>query len=79
MLTFGAGRGLVLLNPAKGVHPYKGRPKERFLTDAEVTLVADALNTLEREAVIPAVASAAIKLLFLTGCRKGEILSLRWD
>jgi integrase len=25
------------------------------------------------------VASTAIKLLFLTGCRKGEILSLRWN
>jgi integrase len=44
-----------------------------------VTFIADALNTLEREAVIPPVASTAIRLLFLTGCRKGEILSLRWD
>jgi integrase len=44
-----------------------------------VTFIADALDTLEREAAIPPVASTAIKLLFLTGCRKGEILSLRWD
>jgi integrase len=79
MLTFAVGRGLVLSNPAKGVHPYKGRPKERFLTDSEVAFIADALDTLERDAAIPPVASTAIKLLFLTGCRKGEILSLRWD
>ena len=79
MLSFALGRGLVLSNTAKGVHIFKGRPKERFLTDTEVAFIADAIDILEREAVIPAVAGTAIKLLFLTGCRKSEILSLRWD
>jgi integrase len=79
MLSFAEGRGLVRSNLAKGVRPYKGRPKERFLTEAEVALIADALAALERESALPGVASAAIKLLLLTGCRKNEILSLQWD
>jgi integrase len=79
MLSFAAGRGLIASNPAKGVHPYKGLKKERFLGDFEVACIASALDALEQEGAIPSVANTAIKLLLLTGCRKGEILSLRWD
>jgi integrase len=79
MLSFAADRGIVSSNAAKGVHPYKGRPRERFLTDAEVTSIAEALDGLERESAIPAVTTIAVKLLLLTGCRKNEILSLKWE
>jgi integrase len=78
MLSFAEGRGIVPSNPAKGVRPYRGRPRERFLTDAEVTAIADALAALEQDAALPAVAGAAIRLLLLTGCRRNEILTLRW-
>lgn len=79
MLSFAADRGIVAWNAAKGVHPYKGRPRERFLTEAEVTSIAEALDVLEREGAIPTVTSAAVKLLLLTGCRKNEILALKWE
>jgi integrase len=79
MLSFAADRGIVVSNAAKGVQPYRGRPRERFLTDAEVSSIAGALEALERESAIPGVASVAIKLLLLTGCRKNEILSLKWE
>ena len=34
---------------------------------------------MERDGALPWVASAAIKLLLLTGARRGEILALRWE
>ncbi len=34
---------------------------------------------MEAEFALPATAAAAIRLLLLTGCRKSEILSLRWE
>ncbi len=79
MMTFGEGRGIVAGNPAKGVEPYEGRKKERFLTDTEVEILGEALVEMERDGSLPWVASAAIKLLLLTGARRGEILALRWE
>jgi integrase len=79
MLQFGAGRDLLPSNPARGVKLYKGEKKERFLSEAEVSRLADTLAAMEAEHVLNPKAAAAIRLLLLTGCRKGEILSLRWD
>jgi integrase len=79
MMTFGEGRGIVASNPTKGVKPFRGRKSERFLTDAEVTILGEALTAMEGEGRLPLVANAAIKLLLLTGARRGEILGLRWE
>ena len=79
MIQFGVGRGLLPSNPARGVKPYKGEKKERFLSEAEVSRLAETLATMEAEHALPATAAAAIRLLLLTGCRKSEILSLRWE
>jgi integrase len=77
LLQFGVGRGQLAANPAKGVRLFKGDKKERFLSEKEVATLADTLTELEGEALNPMMA-AAIRLLMLTGCRKTEILSLRW-
>jgi hypothetical protein len=74
MLSFAESRGLIPSNLAKGVRHYKSISKERFLTESELRFIAGALYALEDQAAIPPVASAAIKLLLLTGCRKNEIL-----
>ena len=79
MMTFGEGRGIVASNPTKGVEPFRGRKTERFLTDTEVGILGEALVEMEGDGSLPWVASAAIKLLLLTGARRGEILGLRWD
>jgi integrase len=79
MLQFGVGRGLLPTNPAKGVKLYKGRKIDRFLSAADVTLVADALMAMEDEGAINTRMATAIRLLMLTGARKGEVLSAKWN
>ena len=79
ILQFRIGRGLIPTNPARGVRLLKGERKERFLSEVEVARLADALATMETEAAISPIAAAAVRLLLLTGCRKSEILTLRWD
>jgi integrase len=79
MLQFAVGRKLIPANPAKGVPLLKGEKKERFLSEAEVARLADTLAAMEREDLLSPSAAAAVRLLLLTGCRKSEILSLRWD
>jgi integrase len=79
MLQFAVGRRIISTNPAKGVKLLRGGPKERFLTDSEVAALADTLASMEAERSLTPVAATAVRLLMLTGCRKTEILSLRWE
>ena len=78
-MQFAVGRKLVPANPAKGVQLLKGDKKERFLSEAEVAKLADTLAAMERDHRLNPTAAAAVRLLLLTGCRKSEILTLRWD
>ena len=66
-------------NPCQGVRKYRERRRERFLTPAEYRRLGAALAEAEEEGWASAAAVAALRLLALTGCRLGEILSLRWD
>ena len=66
-------------NPCRYVLRYKEGRRERFLTDDEYRRVGRALCALEAEGPVPARAVAALRLLMLTGCRSGEILTLRWS
>jgi integrase len=79
MLQFAVKRKLIPENPAKGVPLLKAKPKERFLSDAEVAALADAIGAMEAEAKLSRTAATAMRLLLLTGCRKSEILGLRWE
>ncbi|MCY4384222.1 MAG: tyrosine-type recombinase/integrase [Nitrospinae bacterium] len=64
-------------NPCRGVMKYRLRRRERFLTEAEFERLGNALDEVEVEG--RAYAAAAVRLLALTGCRKSEILDLRWE
>ncbi len=66
-------------NPCRSIAKYPPRERERFLTDAEFTRLGQVLDQAETEGSASASAVAAIRLLMLTGCRKSEILTLRWD
>ena len=66
-------------NPCRFARKYRTRRRERFLTKAEYRRLRRALDSLESEKRISAHAAAAIRLLVLTGCRRNEILTLRWE
>ena len=66
-------------NPCRFVVMYKEPPRERFLTEEEFRRLGRVLGEVEAEGAIPAQAAAALRLLMLTGCRRGEILTLRWE
>ena len=66
-------------NPCRFVLRYKEGRRERFLTEEEYRRVGRALCELEAEGPGPARAAAALRLIMLTGCRLGEVLTLRWS
>ena len=67
-----------LPNPCRGLERYREVGRERFLSAEELARLGDALRAMEAEGTIDPYAAAAIRLLILTGARRGEILSLRW-
>ncbi len=62
-------------NPCAGIRRYRRQGRERFLSTAELRRLGDVLA--RHEAACPQ-AMAIIRLLLLTGCRKGEVISLKW-
>ncbi|MCY4560216.1 MAG: integrase family protein [Chloroflexi bacterium] len=66
-------------NPCRLVVRNRQRRRERFLTDVEFRRLGRVLHEAETCKGVSVHAVAAIYLLLLTGCRKGEILNLRWD
>ena len=66
-------------NPCRQIAMNRQRRHERFLTDEEFRRLGRVLDEAERSEGGMARAAMAIRLLLLTGCRKNEILSLRWD
>lgn len=78
IIEFAIKRGLCAHNPAKGVKKPAVRKLERFLTFDELARLADALDAefAKSKAIHPI---AAIRLLALTGCRRGEIVGLKWS
>jgi integrase len=66
-------------NPCKHVRKYPESKRERFLTMEEFTRLGEVLVEAEHQNVESPHAITAFKLLVFTGCRRGEILGLRWD
>ena len=66
-------------NPCRHIRYYREKSRERFLTPEEFRRLGAALRRFEARGPTQASAVAALRLLMLTGCRTGEILTLRWD
>jgi len=77
LMAFAMKRKLRADNPTNGVKKAAGRKMERYLTEAELAGLSAALDA-EAKINGSVFACAAIRLLLFTGCRRGEILSLRW-
>ncbi len=66
-------------NPRKHIKKYAEEKRERFLSPAELKRVGDVLREMEDEGIELPYAIAAARLLILTGCRLGEIMTLQWE
>ena len=67
-------------DPCRSIPMNPKRRRERFLTDAEFTRLGQVLDEVSGNGSrVSAGAVATIRLLMLTGCRRNEILTLRWN
>ena len=61
-------------NPVRHVERFRERPRQRFLNEHELRRLGTALAASGDDVY----AKATIALLVFTGCRRGEVLGLRW-
>ncbi len=65
-------------NPC-GIRKFGQRRRERLFSDNEVARLLNTVDEMEADGRMPARQALAVRLLFATGCRVGEIAALRWD
>jgi len=66
-------------NPCRHIARFEEAKRERFLSDAEVTALGQALADAATTARELPQTLDAVRLLLLVGCRVGELLALRWE
>ncbi|MCS5708636.1 tyrosine-type recombinase/integrase [Candidatus Berkiella cookevillensis] len=91
MLDYGLARHYIDENPARILKPKDfsataGRPRDRVLSLQELNLLWQVLdqgtiiqNGLAVQNTMSIMSSTAIKILILTGARRGEVAGMRWD
>ncbi|WP_046868081.1 tyrosine-type recombinase/integrase [Microvirga massiliensis] len=82
MLNLAIGWGWITSNPVDGVQRNHENRRERYLSQAEIQRFNDAAEAYVGQAAQKSIARrsvAAIRLLALTGARRGEVLSARWE
>lgn len=66
-------------SPCRSHRKYRLRRRERFLTPDEYRRLGRVLANGEADGSLSEPAVAALRLLILTGCRRDEVLTLRWE
>ncbi|MFA3919687.1 tyrosine-type recombinase/integrase [Ruegeria hyattellae] len=66
-------------NPCRHVPKYREVKRERFLSQHELQRLGQVLAEVERNGTETPFVVAAFRLLILTGCRLGEIQTLKWE
>jgi len=61
-------------NPAKGIDRNQEEKRYRYLTGDELRRLTEALTAYPNQ-----IAASAVRLLLLTGARRGEVLGATWD
>lgn len=89
MLDYGLTHHFIEQNPARVLKPKDfaasaGRPRKRFLTLQELRRLWACLDDCVKKqdskaASMNPLTATAIKLLILTGARRGEVAAMRWD
>ena len=91
MMDYALNRHLIEQNPARLLKPKDfaataGRPRDRVLSLPELRRLwlaldqaSSTIQSNEQISAMSIVTTSAIKLLILTGARRGEIAAMRWD
>ncbi|MEH6629600.1 MAG: site-specific integrase [Halopseudomonas aestusnigri] len=78
MMTYAINHEWIENNPCQGIQKPRDNRRDRYLKAEEYKALGAQLNQVE-ELELNFVALKAIRALILSGCRKGEILNLRWS
>lgn len=78
IFSFAVREGVLTVNPVRGVERYRDNHSQRFLSAAELARLTQALNDADAAGANKRGLNV-IRLLTLTGARKGEIEALRWS
>lgn len=78
IMSFAVSEGVIATNPALGVRRPASEARTARLSPSDYSKLGRALDAEAHDGANPT-AIAAIRLLALTGCRKGEVLGLRWS
>ena len=63
-------------NPVKGIVKFKEKKIQRYLKNEEAVALAQALDQAKADTPEPV---AAMRLLVLTGARRNQVLTMRWE
>ena len=79
IMNFAGARGHVAANPVRGIKPNRRPALTRFLSREEVDRLHAALDRAAGKGEGFRQQADIVRLLLLTGCRRGEIVGLRWS
>jgi Arm DNA-binding domain len=78
ILTYAVEAGIIESNPAHGIRKPKDNVRTRRLTEAEYRTLGEMLRVAGRDEKY-AISIDIIRQIALTGCRRSEIIGLRWS
>ncbi|WP_085338138.1 tyrosine-type recombinase/integrase [Aquidulcibacter paucihalophilus] len=78
MMAWAVSRKILVAHPTLGVVRYKIEKRERFISVDEVQKIFEATERLEKRGEVRPEFGLIIRLLILTGARRGEIQGLQW-
>ncbi len=66
-------------NPCRHIKKYPEQKRQRYLSGAELKRLGETLAEYEKRGSEAKAAATCLRLLLLTGCRLGEIQTLKWS
>lgn len=78
IFSYAVREQIVDANPMERMRKFKEGRHERFLTEDDVKSLGTTMAKMEKDGANKVLLNA-LRLLMLTGCRKSEILGLKWE